>query len=248
MNSCSIDFGPKLQLAATKNGEPESVLGAAIRELAQLNYRYLHMLAREDQNGKIGGQLNRLPESSLLALSESMFSFFTVAFNDSGRWMPFFVDPGHESEPDDSPHDERADFVETVVFFAWHLSCADEIAAKAVLQLDERIAAELRRLPIGKLRTISMRASSLFAPRWIDNDFFWSTLVRCASDPSGAGMQVIKLLGRQLLAAESLGLAGATNSHSNSPSIKVAKHAPKAQVQGKMPLSSRSGTLTRATS
>jgi hypothetical protein len=248
MNYCSIDFGPKLLLLdKAKDCDYESTLSVAVRELAQLNYRYLHLIIRDDPTGKLGCHLRQLSEPALLALSESIFSFFTVAFDDVGRWTPLFAGHNIESESGDLAHDDRADFVETVVFFAWHLACADEVVAKAILQLDERIAMELRRLPIGRLRTISSRANELLAPRWLDNDFFWSTLIRCSRDPSGGEMQPIKLLGRQLLAAESLGLSSGINSNLNSSDIKTANHRPKRQVQRKVRQSPLSGTLERAT-
>ncbi len=192
--------------AAGRAGQP---LMAAARQLAQLNRQYLEILPAGELPEAVAAQVRKLPSDALLAMSDCYFSLFALGLDDSRRWLPLLQRAA--TEPTRYPADTqgvitRIEFVVNALFFAWHLAHTNSLAAKVLLELDDAIADALHAVPVTQLRALAVGAVDLLKPRFAQNQFYWSALVRNSADPAGAALQATKLLGRQLLAVESVGL------------------------------------------
>ncbi len=187
---------------------------AAAEELAQLNRQYIALLALDvGLPDTLTPRIRCLPNVALSAMADCRFSLFTLGFNDSRRWRRLLDSVSDCASQEPMPSTATAhsaahsEFVSSVVFLAWHLAHSDPVAAKVLLELDGIVAAALCGVRIADLRAVGAGAANWLQPRWPQNRFFWPALVRFSSDPAGAGLRATKLLGRQLLAAESIALA-----------------------------------------
>jgi hypothetical protein len=184
---------------------------AAVRQLSQLNRRYLTLLPSEGGlPDTVRQHLQLLPDTAVIAVSECPFSLFTLEFDDTLRWLSMLdcvsglSTPGRGNLRDD--HD-RSNFVVTALFFVWHLTHSNPLAAKVLFAVDESLASALQRFPLAQLFELSVNAVEWLHPRWPQHHRFWPDLVRNARESDDEGLRSTRLLGRQLLAAESLGLA-----------------------------------------
>jgi hypothetical protein len=194
-------------------------LGAAAAELMQLNLHYLQLPTTVTALPEtIGRAIDALDDAARVAIAGCLYSLFTLGFNDKERWLlllatgqggttalgPVALGKVVLGVRDGGPLD--AEFAATAVFFAWHLARSDDLAAQVFLTMDGDVTAALRAVPLARLREVAATASQWLRPRWPENRHFWPALVRHACDPAGAGLRATKLLGHQLLAAESLDL------------------------------------------
>jgi hypothetical protein len=189
----------------------EPPLLSAARQLVQLNCQFLELttIARRFPD-TIAIRLHAMSGEQRLAIAACHFSLFTLALNDANRWLPLLSGIAQTMPQDATLYRDAtcAEFVSTALFFAWHLVQSDPLAAKVLLDIDAQVALALRRAPIASLRAVSNRALDWLAPRWLQHPYFWPALLRNSEDPTRYGLAATKLLGRQLLAAESLGSAG----------------------------------------
>jgi hypothetical protein len=194
----------------------EPLLSAA-RQLVQLNLQYLEMAAIVSEFPvTIAMRLRALSGVQRVAIADCRFSLFSLALNDAHRWLPLLGEPLAAtpqdacSRRDLSRHDLShrdavySEFVTTALFFAWHLVQSDPLAARVLLAVDAQVATALRALPVAGLCAVSHRALELLTPRWPQHPYFWPAFLRYSSEPTSNGLAATKLLGRQLLAAESL--------------------------------------------
>jgi len=201
-------------------------LAAAARQLAHLNRQFIALLAIDGGlPDAVMSRLHGLSGNAAAAMADCPFSLFTLGFDDARRWLSLLAAP-REPAPEPamvSAHFRgsviRTEFAAAVIFFAWHLAHSDPLAGKILLELDADVATALRRIPIAHLRTLANSAAQWIAPRWPQNRYFWPELVLHACDRDscnpdscnpdacnvgGDALRATKLLGRQLLAAESL--------------------------------------------
>jgi len=128
-----------------------------------------------------------------------------AAFDDFERWRRYCECPSDHLL---SVGGRRCVFANTALFFAWHFTNADEpriqVQARIVLGLDPRIAQLLRRISLPKLMEIAPHVGSTMRPRWLKHPRFWPDLISTASQRSPNKLRAVRLLGRQMLAAEAL--------------------------------------------
>jgi hypothetical protein len=197
----------------------ETPLAAAARQLVQLNHRYLGLAAAGGGfSDTVATRICATSDAQRLTMADCRFSLFTLDLHDTYRWLPLLkavsTDPNPNAiSPPTSPavHSDdsmiRCDFVADVVFLLWHLAQSNPLAAKILLDAGADVATALQRVPIVRLRAISHRVAHWLAPRWPQHPLFWPSLLRHAGNPAGGGgLAATKLLGRQLLAAEALGV------------------------------------------
>jgi len=208
-----VDPGAHLTktMANKMTGQVPLVTGAC--ELAQLNFEYLQLLSVESmwpQEARHHWRgIDSSPEVARRAMADCLFSLFTLELNDRRRWLGLLAgDPKAATQPfaQTAGSAVKTEFAATAVIFAWHLAHRDPFAAKVLLDVDTEVASAFRDVSVSRLRVVAAASSSWLAPRWPQNPHFWPALVQYAGDPAGSGLRAAKLLGRQLLAAETLAL------------------------------------------
>jgi hypothetical protein len=187
----------------------EAPLAIAAQQLVQLNLQFL-MLPTIDSGlpDPFNERIRSMSGAQRLSIADCRFSLFTLAFNDGSRWLPLLNRtaanlPGAPVGPQGKG--SRIEFVTAAVFLAWHLVQNDVLAAKFLLNIDDGVAATLKNVPIAHLLALSVEACNWLAPRWPNHPCFWPTLLHPCGDSTN-DLVATKLLGRQLLAAESLSL------------------------------------------
>jgi len=187
-----------------------------IDELHAINYCYLQLLIAGLSNvdstpeqwrlaAAIAKSLAQLSDGALSLAAQCPYSLFDVAFDDFERWRRYCECPSDHLL---SVGGRRCVFANTALFFAWHFTNADEpriqVQARIVLGLDPRIAQLLRRISLPKLMEIAPHVGSTMRPRWLKHPRFWPDLISTASQRSPNKLRAVRLLGRQMLAAEAL--------------------------------------------
>jgi len=187
-----------------------------LKELHAINYCYLQLLAQAQSDRTLPPEPNQIPETlakSLAPLSPHAleiaarcpYSLFDLAFDDVERWQRICERPasvlGHTGGT-------RGAFVSTVLFFSWHLTNAGEsrvhASSRLLLGMPLRTALLLQQVSLSRLGDIAQAAAPMMQPRWSTHPRFWPDLVRSVSKPDPGGLQAVRLLGRQLLAAEAM--------------------------------------------
>jgi hypothetical protein len=186
-------------------------LTTAAFELVQLNLKYLQLPTVESRMLDITGQrFSALSHDARIAAADCLYTLFTVGLNDVRRWLPLLAGEKAEQAPVPATmttkprrSDAETEFVATVLFFAWHMARSDPAAARVLLDLHREVAGVLRSVSLPRLM-VAVASVHWLEPRWQQNRHFWPALMRHSTEPTGAGLRAVKLLGRQLLAAESL--------------------------------------------
>jgi hypothetical protein len=87
------------------------------------------------------------------------------------------------------------------VFLGWHLAQNNELTAALALGMTPTAREAWRGLPLSALDRAAMAALPRLEARWGTHARFWPRLLDAASEPSGARLEAVRLLGLQLLAA-----------------------------------------------
>jgi hypothetical protein len=207
----SILVGQWSPIRATRpalTGERNSSLGGSVRELAQLNLQYLCLPSAESQlPDGIATRVHALSDAARWAMADCLFSLFTVRFEDRERWLTLLAAATKQltcPKVLEVSTNTRSEFAATAIVFAWHLAQSNPLAARVLLDMDWEIASALREVSVLRLRVVAAHSVEWLAPRWPQNSHFWPTLVGHADEPFGVGLRAVKLLGRQILAAEAV--------------------------------------------
>jgi hypothetical protein len=206
------------QRSAT-NGEspsrrPDDYLPTSRRildELYALNQSYLALLVEHPPEfesqilpANVTGSLVHVCASGLALAARCPFSLFAVTLD---RAQCIAHEEGKRWRRTDAHTGRRLAFAHSAVFFAWHLATerqASDLLIRCLLGLNSETTLLLRTTPLAQLSTLALDVARDLTPRWPDHAGFWPSLVQAATDHSGSGMVAVRLLGRQLLAAEDL--------------------------------------------
>lgn len=93
-------------------------------------------------------------------------------------------------------------FTTTALFFAWHLSRNSPLSARVMLGLPVIAAHAIAALDPWELQHIAGQQPAPLKPRWHSNPCFWPDLVRFAASRNPLQLDLARLLGLQLLAAD----------------------------------------------
>lgn len=93
-------------------------------------------------------------------------------------------------------------FLNTAWVYAWHLSHHSPLAARIVLGFTPAQVAYLATLEPSRLRDIAAAGTQPPPPRWLSNPCFWDDLVTFACEQQPRRFDAARLLGMQLLAAD----------------------------------------------
>ncbi len=188
------------------------VLGPALLlRTRELNLDYVRLLlaerapSSESLSDKVLDGLSQLSAAARGALAACSYTLFSLGFDDIRFWSAALAggstdDPGDRYGDDSVPSMQGA-FCEVALFFAWHVSQANPLAARVLFAMPGAIEEQLAAAPLWQLRRVALDYPGLLVPRWPHNPAFWPDLVRFAasSDPR---LLTAQLLGHQLIASE----------------------------------------------
>lgn len=93
-------------------------------------------------------------------------------------------------------------FTMAALSFAWQLCRQSPMSARVMLGFSESAAAALAAMDSWKLRSMASRQVLPLQPRWSGNPCFWPDLLRSAGAMDPLRLDLARLLGVQLLAAD----------------------------------------------
>ena len=179
-----------------------------VRTLHDLNRAFLAVILRAegpDPAGRTGafgaaGLLASLPPQALTVAAESPFPLFDLRFDDAAFWRRV-VGGGHGAVPAAAP---LAAFCRLAVFLTWHLVRARDQAAPLALGVAPAVVDVWRGLPLTALDGVAESVAPFVGARWPGHTGFWLALTEAAATGNVQQLTAVRLLGLQLLAADSL--------------------------------------------
>ncbi len=99
---------------------------------------------------------------------------------------------------------ERAQFVRTVLHYAWHLARANPLGAAVGLGMPSRSCAVLRELGFGELESLVPRFATRLRLRWANRVAVWRALLDVAQSGEPAALEHEQLSGLRRLAGDLL--------------------------------------------
>jgi hypothetical protein len=186
---------------------------AAVGVLAGLNRDYLDLLITGRPDGVEPLETHVMQElrqagpaslDSMAACSYALFALdppFPLKALDSG--VPHVNDPVTERYGA-GPRAGGAwtAFATTALFFAWHLSRNSPLSARVMLGFPVVAAEAMAALEPWQLRHLADQQPAPLRPRWSTNPCFWPDLIRSAAGQDALQLDLARLLGLQLLAAD----------------------------------------------
>jgi hypothetical protein len=152
---------------------------------------------------------HRLAETSLLTglsppgralAAECPYSLFDLRFADAGLWRSILAD----SRPAAGSPGAPGQFCRAAVFLSWHLVRSSELAAPLTLGMVPAVVEMWRAIPLAMIDHLAAVVAPFLAPRWVGHPTFWTLLVDAAAAGNHEELARVRLLGLQLLAADSL--------------------------------------------
>ncbi|MBS0386967.1 MAG: hypothetical protein JSR15_00700 [Proteobacteria bacterium] len=95
-----------------------------------------------------------------------------------------------------------------VLLFAWHLARANRLAARITLGMSAPCAALVAACRFADLEALAERRPAWIRPRWHDRPDIWQAWLGAATEESPRGLEILRLWGLQMLAADVLGRRG----------------------------------------
>ena len=202
---------PSAKVRDTVGGEPYAaryVLDeATLRALHDVNRAFLgHAAAllgagtqRPDRLGPLGGVLG-LPAATRALAAECPYTLFNLCFQDGAFWRSVQAET-RASLPISGP---AAAFGRAAVFLAWHLVRSRELAAPIVLGMTTPVIEVWRALPVSALDHVAGAVLPHLSARWATHRRFWPALAQAVATGNPQQLTDVRLLGMQLLAADTV--------------------------------------------
>lgn len=186
----------------------------AVALLIKLNRDYLDLLIASpdepDPLGEVVSLLRRVSPQVLDSIASCSYALFALEFprdiSAAEVAAPQVHDPVTQRYGTAGDVGAWPAFITTAWFYAWHLSRNSPLSARIMLGLSIAGAEELARLDPWQLRYLTGRQRAPLPPRWRTNPCFWPDLVRFADNHNPLKLIVARLLGLQLLAADTVPL------------------------------------------
>jgi len=184
-------------------------------------------IAIETLPAKVLTALGGLSREALALLTATPFALWSLRFDDLHFWGEILDSPltlaksgerigvppeARYSARSDEPFEARygapittpmrTAFCEIALFLVWHTAASNRVAARVLFAIPDNVAAMLVRVPLWRLKRISIDFPGLLMPRWPNNPAFWPDLARFAAVGDRDRLTTTQLLGTQLLASE----------------------------------------------
>jgi len=148
---------------------------------------------------EIAAGVGRLSPVARQAVASLPYTLYAARFDDAGYWSRV---TSHDAGLSTAVHAEDLRFARTAVYLAWHLVRSGGLAPVLVLGMTPAVVAMFRALPVSALEQAAGLAVGRIEARWAQHQRFWPRLL--AGVGSSVRADAVRLLGLQLLAAESL--------------------------------------------
>jgi len=186
----------------------------ALREqVLQMNEVYLDVLSsagtgaacEADRTGlaeSVIAGLVALPPAARERIARCPVSLFNLRFEDTAFWTG--IGGATVAETDISHYAATAPrpFVDTALFFAWHVVQCSEFAARLLLAMPIATHRIFHQLPLARLHRLAASCPDLLQPRWADHPCFWPDLIGAAQRADPAALDAALLAGVQLVFKE----------------------------------------------
>ena len=197
-------------LMANWSAEPP-VSGELQASLRDLNQRFLDLLAAgaAPERGAPWPDLPRriasLTSEQKAAAANCPYALFDLKFHDDAHWRGRLEQSASGSIADSpAPSGTVAGFAQLALFYAWHVAANGALAAQLILGMNERTAAALSRVTLGRVALLASAESGNLSARWSGCNAFWAELIDAAARPDPKGLRRVQLFGLQLAAAARL--------------------------------------------
>jgi hypothetical protein len=201
-----------MKITESYEGAERILPSGAVAELVGLNRHYLDLLIATPGDESIPlapavlDGLHQVSPAALDAMSTCSYSLFVI----DTRQVDWLDNPGNYVH---DPVTRRygtgvleggawPPFAMAALSFAWQLCRQSAMSARVMLGFSESAAAALAAMDPWKLRSIAGRQVLPLQPRWSGNPCFWPDLLRSAGAMDPLRLDLAKLLGVQLLAAD----------------------------------------------
>ena len=171
--------------------------------------RGVHDLNRQFLAGVLPGLQQRFAGTAAVAAlapagrslaAECPYSLYDFRFADAELWRGIAADV----RPVIAPHGPMAGFCRAAAFLTWHLVRSSDLAAALTLGMVPAVVELWRAIPLSLLDQVAAAAAPFLAPRWSEHPTFWPLLADAAGSGNLQQLAGVRLLGLQLLAADSL--------------------------------------------
>lgn len=202
-----------MKITESYEGAERILPRGAVAELAGLNRDYLELLiaAQADEPAALSPAvldgLRRASPVALDAMSACSYSLFLI----ESRHVVQVDNPAPHCVHD--PVTKRygsavldgggwPSFTMAALSFAWQLCRQNGMSARVMLGFPEETAAALAATDLWRLRSVAARQVLPLQPRWSGNPCFWPDLLRSAFALDPLRLDLARLLGAQLQAAD----------------------------------------------
>lgn len=202
-----------MKITTGYEGSERILPAGAVAELARLNRDYLGLLAGNTDDSApplapaVLHGLRSAPAAALDAMAACTYALFVL---DAPPFAP--VDPSQRAYVQD-PVAERYGtgapdggawpaFTMAALSFAWLLSRQSPLSARIMLGFSATATTAVAAMDSWTMRRTALRQAQPLQPRWSRNPCFWPDLLRSADAPDLLRLDLARLRGVQLLAAD----------------------------------------------
>ncbi|MGH8495456.1 MAG: hypothetical protein ACREVN_04920 [Gammaproteobacteria bacterium] len=183
-----------------------------LAEVFDLNLAFMQLLKHLQESGAgaslaatLGARIARLPRHLLEDLCACPFPLFGLRFDDLEFWnavreaRPSYKYAVRPSTVRVEPRQQA--FTLLALFYAWHLTSTNPIAARLCFGLPPAAARIFRSLPVAELLRVAAQSPGLLHAQFDDNPSFWTDLMEIVESGDRARLGAARVLGTQLLGA-----------------------------------------------
>ncbi|MBA3564184.1 MAG: hypothetical protein H0W33_09300 [Gammaproteobacteria bacterium] len=192
-----------------------------LAEIFDLNLAFTHLLERGDVSMAVSGlgmtlveRIARLPRPALEDLCGCPFPLFGLRFDDLDFWhavreaRPSYKYAVRPAEVRANSEPTQQAFALLALFYAWHLTSTNPIAARLCFGLPPAAARIFRSLPVSELLSVATHSPGLLHAQFDDNPSFWADLMEIVESGDRRRLCAARILGTQLLGAHCAERAG----------------------------------------
>lgn len=143
--------------------------------------------------------LAALPSAACERIAQCPVTLFNLRFEDADFWSGIGGATVAETESGRYAAAAHLAFVDTALFFAWHVVQCSELAARLLLAMPVATHRIFRELPLARLHRYAASCPQLLQPRWANHPCFWPDLIGAAGRADPAALDAALLAGVQLV-------------------------------------------------
>jgi len=177
----------------------DTALLQAIHDVNASFLRHASAILPDDCVGQLAAVLE-LPGPVRAIAAQCPYTLFDLRFQDGAYWRSVAA----ETRPALPLSGSAGAFGRAAVFLAWFLVRSGGLAAPIMLGMAPAVTEIWRELPVSDLDHVAGAVLPQLTGRWADHSRFWPALARAAQAGNAQQLTDVRLLGMQLLAADSV--------------------------------------------